>query len=134
MKLSRLILCACIVIHFACNTDKKASSVLNTDALTVQTFGININRDTTLVTKGNCIIKIPAGSIQSDQADLKLEVKEALSNEDIVLAGLTTMSGDTMLSSGGMLKVAPAAGYKAVITKNITALVPAKDYNPDMHV
>lgn len=87
-----------------------------------------------LLTKAGVVIKIPKGSLQSDNSNVKLDVKEALSNEDIVLAGLTTMSGKQALSSGGMLYINAAAGYNVTIKKALEAMVPTKDYNPEMSV
>ena len=135
MKLN-LVFIALALCLFSCreNSNNNFSKFLNPDALPTQIFELNINRDTILVTKGKCIIKIPAGSLQSDQRDVKLEIREALTNTDIILAGLTTMSGDKALSSGGMIKIDVAKGYKAEIKKPLQALIPTKNYNADMSV
>jgi mono/diheme cytochrome c family protein len=77
---------------------------------------------------------LPKGTLQSENNNVKLEIKEALSSSDIVLAGLTTMSNGQSLSSGGMIYINAAAGYKVQIKKEVEILVPTKNYNPDMQV
>ena len=117
---------------FSCN--KNPVNILNKDALASQIFSVNINRDTTLLTKNGCVVNIKKNSLESDNAEVKIEIKEALSNTDIVLAGLTTMSGKQALSSGGMLYVNAASGYKVTIKKELEILVPTKNYVADMSV
>ena len=63
-----------------------------------------------------------------------LEIKEALTNTDIAMAGLTTMTGKQALSSGGMLYFNAASGYHIQIKKALTVLVPSKTYNREMKV
>jgi mono/diheme cytochrome c family protein len=148
MKLYKLLLPALCAFIFSCK-DQPASTlnkilnrdqpgtlnkILNQQQLASQFFNVNINSDTTLVTKEGCIIKIPKQSLQSDSNNVMLEVKEALTTEQIVLAGLITMSGQQILSSGGMIYINAAAGYKVSIKKQLEVLVPTKVYNPDMNV
>ncbi len=135
MKRYLLLIIAITIFLCSCNNNKKGiSNFLNQENLATQTFSLNINRDTTLVTKSNCIIKIPRGSLESDSQNIKLEIKEALNNTDIVLAGLTTLSGKQALSSGGMMYVNAASGYKVSIKKELKVLIPTKDYKADMNV
>ena len=105
MKLYKLLLPAVLLFLFSCNTKpvNNFPDILNTGQLSSQIFSLNTHRDTVLLTKGGCIIRLPKESLQSDNVDIKLEVKEAVTNTDIVLAGLTTMSGKQFLSSGGMI-------------------------------
>ncbi|MFT3910223.1 MAG: cytochrome c [Ferruginibacter sp.] len=135
MKRYLLLIIAITIFLCSCNNNKTGiSNILNPDHLATQTFSLNINRDTTLVTSSNCIIKIPKGSLASDSQDIKLEIKEALNNTDIVLAGLTTLSGKQALSSGGMMYINAATGYKVSIKKELEVLIPTKDYKADMNV
>lgn len=135
MKASRFVLAIVATFFIACNNNSKSvSSILKKETLPSQLFAVNITRDTTLVTKQGCLIRLPKGCLQSDNAEVKLEVKEALSSTDIVLAGLTTMSDGQPLSSGGMIYINAAAGYQVSIKKEIEILVPSKNYNPDMQV
>lgn len=136
MKAPHILLAIASVLFVSCSNDSKSSisSFLKKDNLATQVFNVDINNDTTLVTKSGCIIKLPKGSLQSNNNNIKLEIKEALSTTDIVLAGLTTMSGDQSLSSGGMIYINAAQGYKVEIKKEVEILVPAKNYNPGMQV
>lgn len=136
MKVLRILLAIASVLFVSCSNNSKTniSSFLKKDNLTTQVFNVDINNDTTLVTKNGCIIRLPKGSLQSDDRNVKLEIKEAHSNTDIVLAGLTTMSGGKSLSSGGMIYINAATGYKVEIKKEVEILVPSKSYNPDMQV
>jgi mono/diheme cytochrome c family protein len=136
MKATHILLGIVSILFVSCSNDSKnnISSFLKKENLTTQVFNVDINNDTTLVTKSGCIIRLPKGSLQSESNNVKLEIKEALSNTDIVLAGLTTMSGGQSLSSGGMIYINAAQGYKVEIKKEIEILVPSKSYNPDMQV
>ncbi|HMK03797.1 MAG TPA: cytochrome c, partial [Ferruginibacter sp.] len=89
---------------------------------------------TILLTKSGCIINLPKGTLESEGNNVKLEIKEALSNTDIVMAGLTTMSGRQPLSSGGMIYINAAEGYEVEIKKQVEVLIPTKSYNPAMQV
>ncbi len=135
MRIYNALLLLAVFFLFSCgNKNGNLSKHLNRSALTPQLFTVDINRDTILVTQNGCIIKLPKGTLQSETKNIKLEIKEALSNTDIVLAGLTTMSGNQALSSGGMIYLNAADGYRVEIKKEVEILVPSKTYNPDMKV
>jgi mono/diheme cytochrome c family protein len=135
MKLRYLLLIPALAGFFSCNTKQQTDpNILNEGQLPSQLFSIDINKDTVLITANGSIIKIPKGSLQSDSSNVQLEIKEALTNEDIVLAGLTTMSGQQALSSGGMIYFNAASGYKVEIKKAIEVAVPTKYYNRNMQV
>jgi cytochrome c2 len=123
-----------MMIFISCNHKNIFRKVLNQDHLLSQVFDINIDRDTILSTKSGCIIKIPRGSLQSDSADVKIEIKEAINVTDIVLAGLITQSDKQPLSSGGMIYFNAASGYNITIKKAVEVLVPSKEYNRQMNV
>ena len=120
-------------IFFSCSNDTPSaiSGLLNEKNLRSQFFNINIDTDTTLLTKNGCVIKIPKGAITSSSQTVKLEIKEALSNTAIVMAGLRTSSGKQALSSGYFNA---ASGYNIEIKKQIEVLVPTVNYNRDMQV
>ena len=136
MRTHKFVLLATVIVLFSCNRNPQNSlgKLLNKDVLAPQIFGVNINRDTTLLTKNGCVINIKKGSLESDSENVKLKIKEALSNTDIVLAGLTTMSGKQALSSGGMIYINAVDGYKVTIKKELEILVPTKNYVGDMNV
>ncbi len=125
-----------LILLFSCN--KKAtttfSEILNQKNLQLQSFSINIDRDTTLITKSGCVINIPARTLESETKILKLNIKEAISLKDILLGGLTTKNGKNTLSSAGMIYINLADGYKASIKKSIEVLIPSKTFNADMQV
>jgi mono/diheme cytochrome c family protein len=134
-KLSFLTTAICIIL-FSCNKNTKTNlnAVFNESNLQQQLFDINITRDTTLLTASGCVVKIPAGSLLSDNNIVKLEIKEAMNLKDILLAGLTTMSGKQTLSSAGMIYINAAEGTKVEIKKALEVLVPTKTFNPNMQV
>jgi cytochrome c2 len=130
-----------IAIHFvlfftSCNKKSATNlqTVFNENNLQQQFFEINITRDTTILTTSGCVIKIPANSLQSENAIVKLEIKEAVNLKDILLAGLTTKAGNQLLSSAGMIYINTAEGTKANIIKPLEVLVPTEMYNPNMQV
>jgi cytochrome c551/c552 len=134
MKATIVPLIAFSLFFCSCNQQNSFNKILNTDALQAQFFYVQKDSDTTLLTKSGMVIQIKKGTFESDSNNIKLEIKEALSNEEIVLAGLTTMSGKQALSSGGMLYINAAVGYNVSIKKEIEILVPTKAYNADMSV
>lgn len=136
MKFRFFILLFISILLFSCTKNPKSNlyQFFNETNLQEQLFEINITRDTTLLTASGCILKIAAGSLQSDNKNVKLEIKEAINLKDILLAGLTTKSGNKTLSSAGMIYLNVAKGYKASIIKPIEVLVPSKTYNPAMQV
>ncbi len=136
MKFRFFILLFISVLLFSCTKNPKSNlhQFFNETNLQEQLFEINITRDTTLLTASGCILKIAAGSLQSDNKNVKLEIKEAINLKDILMAGLTTKSGNKPLSSAGMIYLNVAKGYKATIIKPIEVLVPSKTYNPAMQV
>jgi mono/diheme cytochrome c family protein len=122
------------ILFCSCTSKNNLNDLLSTDKLNTQIFSVNKNRDTTLVTQKGIVINIQKESLVSDSSTIKLEINEALTNEEIVLAGLTTMSGKQTLSSGGMLYIDAAKGYEVTIKKELEVLVPTKNYNADMSV
>jgi hypothetical protein len=78
-------------------------------------FMVNPNRDTVLKCKEGTLISIPANSFErvNNQSlvdgNIKLSVKEYYSISDILLANLTTRSGDQMIETGGMFSISAYA-------------------------
>lgn len=135
MRLLPLLFASASILFISCSErSKNINPVLNKDALQSQFFQLNIERDTTLLTKSGCVIKIPAGSLQSDSTMVKLEIREAISATDIVLGGLRTMSNNKILSSGGMIYFNAAKGYKLSVKKPVELLIPTNNFNPNMQV
>lgn len=71
-----------------------------------QFFSIDAEKDTVLTTKSGMVIAIPKGALLENgkpvEGNVEIEIKEAINPEDIVLSGLSSMSGDDLLETGGM--------------------------------
>ena len=84
-----------------------------------RTYTLSTHHDTVITCAEGTTISIKAGSFLSAKTgepvtgDVVLEVKEFYSTPDILLANLTTMSGDDMLETGGMLYLGATAGGDA---------------------
>jgi hypothetical protein len=87
----------------ACHQADKSflSAYLRTGNLSEQSFTINPDVDTTLVSSGGVRIYISKGTFPAGKA-VTIEWKEALDFQSILKAGLTTQSGKEILRSGGM--------------------------------
>ncbi len=93
--------------------------------LPTQLFEVDPTRDTVLKSLAGAIIKIPKGSIEANAgAKAKIAFKEAYSMHDILKAGLTTMSGNKALSSGGMFMINGADGQKLKFNAPVDISVP----------
>jgi hypothetical protein len=115
----------------SCNTSKTSNKLNNTDNLPLQEYTIDINKDTTLVTKNGALLKIPKGSLTTDQGNtVTLEIKEAYSIQQMIKAGLVTQSNGAPLSSGGMIYIDVKGGQNTKITQPIKVAIPT-DYLSD---
>jgi hypothetical protein len=121
-----------IITIIACNTTKAKSILQKPGDVTPDEYTININRDTTLVTKNGALLKIPQGTLSSDQSTVTLEIKEAYSLEQMIKTGLTTQAGDEPLSSGGMIYINAKGGQNVKIKQAIKVALPADYLNPEM--
>jgi len=120
--------CGLLIILAGCNTLPPLPSVMNPSQLTSQFLDINVQRDTTLTLKGGTIITISAHSLKVDNGQTaRLEVKEALTIEDIVKAGLRTESNRQPLRSGGMIYINAVEGAGVSILQPIKISVPADE-------
>lgn len=123
----------------------EAGEKLWTDAdknIAAQTFTIQAGRDTVIETRGGIVLAVPANGFLDESGapvtgPLSLVVKEALDAATVMRAGLSTMSGDQLLETGGMffidarkgeqrMRINPAAG--------IYAEVPADTIKPGMQL
>lgn len=117
---------AFLALVISCTTDRKTNFLSNPDDMIADEYIINIDRDTTLVTKNGALLKIPKGSLTTNEGNtVTLEIKEAYSIQQMILAGLTTQSNGEPLSSGGMIYINAAAGQKVTIKQAIKAATPA---------
>lgn len=123
-------------IIIACNTGKKNGNLLSKpDDIVADEYVINIDKDTTLQTKNGALLKIPKGALATDNGNtVVLEIKEAYSMEQMILAGLTTQSDGRPLSSGGMIYINAKGGENVTIKQAIKVALPADYLNPDMQL
>lgn len=103
---------------------------------------IDPKKDTTLITLNGIVLDIPQGVFLDSlgatiTTPVRVTLLEALDPLDIMKAGLSTMSGDTLLETGGMFYLdAQANGRPVKIdpAKPLTAMVPAMDGQKDMQL
>lgn len=105
-------------------------------------FTIDPTKDTTLVTLSGIVLDVPRGAFTDSAgkpltSPVRVTLLEALDPLDIMRAGLSTMSGDTLLETGGMFNFDAQANGSAVKidpAKPITAMVPSFDGQEDMQL
>ena len=130
MRFSALLLFAFVIIT-GCNSSNKKSNILSTDNLPLQEYTIDVNKDTTLVTKNGAMLKIPKGALVSGSGTtVTLEIQEAYSMQQMIQGGLVTQSNGEPLSSGGMIYINAKAGQDVKITQAIKVAIPS-DYLAD---
>lgn len=107
-----------------------------------QQFTINTAIDTVIETQGGIVMYIPKGSFLDDNGNtitgnVDFEVKEALNTAQIIMGGLSSMSGDKLLESGGMFYVNARQDGKTVKInpeQGIYTEVPTDEVNPNMQL
>lgn len=107
-----------------------------------QYFTINTAIDTVIETQGGIVMYIPKGSFLDDNGNtitgnVDFEVKEALNTAQIVMGGLSSMSGDKLLESGGMFYINARQDGKTVKInpeQGIYTEVPTGEVNPNMQL
>lgn len=103
-------------------------------------LSIQPEADTTVLTPGGLAIDIPRGAFLDAQGRaiseaVRVTVLEALDAARILKAGLSTLSGDTLLETGGMFYLdARHQGERVAIdpAKPITVMVPCTQPDPGM--
>lgn len=135
MKKTITLLFLLTVIIIACNTVKTKSLLSKPGDLIADEYIINIDKDTTLQTKNGAFIQIAKGSLATDKGStVILEIKEAYSMEQMILAGLTTQSNGQPLSSGGMIYINAKGGQNVTIKQAIKIATPANYLDPKMQL
>lgn len=136
--MKKIITCLTILaaINISCNTGKKSGSLLSKpDDIVADEYVINIDKDTTLKTKNGALLKIPKGSLVTDKGNtVVLEIKEAYSMGQMILAGLTTQSNGQPLSSGGMIYINAKAGQNVTIKQAIKVATPTNNLADSMQL
>ena len=130
-----IILLTSLALVISCNTGKKSNLLSKPDDMTADEYVINIDKDTTLVTKNGALLKIPKGTLATDNGNkVTIEIKEAYSIQQMIQAGLTTQSNGDPLSSGGMIYINAAAGQNVTIKQAIKVAIPADYLDPGMQL
>lgn len=101
---------------------------------------IDPKADTTLITPNGLVLDIPKGAFVDDLGNaistpVRVTILEAINGVDIMKAGLSTMSGDTLLETGGMFYLdAQVNGERVGIDPNkpLTVMVPSDKTDPKM--
>lgn len=113
------------VIIIACKSSRQHGLLLQKPGdIPADEYVINIDKDTTLVTKNGALLKIPKGALQSGGSTVTLEIKEAYTAEQMIKSGLTTQSNGELLSSGAMIYINAKAGQEVKITQAIKVALP----------
>lgn len=121
-----------LLITFIITGCATKQSILNVDVLPVQTFSINPGVDTIIKTAQGCKINIAAGSIKTTgNQRVSLTIKEAITAEQILLSGLTTVSNNKLLGSGGMVYI---NAVNAEILKPLKLSIPITVVLPGMQL
>lgn len=137
MKFRTLVILAIIAFLISCNNRKeKATLTLNASNLKSSFIMLDPDSAYTLRTPKGAIIKIGRGSFDikgNDKVDL--ELKEAFSIQDMLLAGLTTKSNEKFLQSGGMIYInATSKGKPVSMVKPVKVSIPSKLYDDRMQL
>jgi|GEM_PF-6871398 len=122
----------------------RPGTVLSANNLEVQKFNYeSTSVSNTFITEGGMSVHVPAYAFEdlhgkAVKGEIDLEVREALDDESILIAGLKTVTskGD-VLRSGGMFEVeASKDGRTLRLRKNkeLTIIVPTKQLDPEMQL
>lgn len=107
-----------------------------------QFFDVNSKKDSVLIGQNGTVLVIPKGCFKNQQGEIvttniKLELAEALSIEEMLLSNLTTTSNGKQLETDGMIYLnATSKGEQLIIDKNnpIYIEIPTTQRKSDMSV
>ncbi|MFN3840772.1 MAG: hypothetical protein ACK4RF_08695 [Cyclobacteriaceae bacterium] len=115
MKQNCIIL-ARILLLFLPGCDLSDSGNQNT--VPYQSFTLNAAKDTLIVGKQGTRIFIPGRSFVNKDSvfvsEVELQLEEYYERSDMLLRGLTTLSGDKVLETGGMIHISAVSGNQKV--------------------
>jgi len=132
----RFLYCCCLFFLLSCSARQSVlNKHLNPNNLTAQQLNIDVTRDTIITLQNGTRLIIPSGSLRTKNGTTaRLVVKEALTIEQIMLAGLSTESDGKPLRSGGMLYIDKAPGEEVDIVKSISAEIPSQSADSAMQL
>jgi len=99
-------------------------------------FSIKTDQDTLVETKDGIVIYIPANAFNTTEAEVDLLIQGAITAEDILTAGLSTITADGQeLETGGMFYIdAYVNGERVDLLKEITVDVPTNEKKSGMEL
>ncbi len=105
---------------------------LTQDYLPKQIFSIDNRKDTLIVTNEGMVVIIEKGTFGM-ASEIRLELKEAVSVSDLILAKLSTSSGDEPLETGGMFELKAFNGIVPMEPlKELLVSLPADEHKDGM--
>jgi mono/diheme cytochrome c family protein len=128
---------ATVLVFISCTTNNKPEqSILSAPNLKSHFIFIQSDSSYSLKTPKGAIIRIAAQSFRVDaNSKVEVEIKEAYSLADILLAGLTTESNGKPLQSGGMIFINATMNGKPVeLIKPIKISIPTDIYDDRMQL
>jgi mono/diheme cytochrome c family protein len=120
-----------IVLLASCTSNKSAQEVFTPANLKNFTITVNPVKDTIFQTPKGAAIKIAKGTFD---AEVTLEIKEAYTMKDILLAGLTTESDGKPLASGGMIYINTQDQKEVKLNKPISIAIPTDNMQKEMQL
>lgn len=118
-----------------------SDKLLNQNVIATQTFKIRNHKDTTITGKEGSQVTIPSNCFLDEnkkpyKGEVKMEVKEAITMESIILGNLVTMADGNALESGGMIYIDAKTKDGKTLTLNpnkpLEVSIVAKELKPDM--
>lgn len=128
-----------LITFFCISCSSKKSykqTVLTPNNLPAQLFEIDPAIENTIRTKKGATVRFPANAFKLNGAGkVKVEIKEAYSMKDILLAGLVTETNGKTLSSGGMIYINAQQNEKDIeLQKTANVATPAFIYTENMQL
>jgi hypothetical protein len=136
MRLSFFFLPVSLLLLYSCNNNTVKTSMLKPDNLQSSFISIAADSAYVLKTAKGGIIRIEKNSFNAPaNAKIQLEIKEAYSMQDILLAGLATETNGKPLISGGMIYInAFLDGKELSLSKPIKISIPTAAYDEKMQL
>ncbi len=126
----RNVFCFIFVVFLSCTSEKKPK-VFNKGNLESFYVTVSSQKDTIFRTPKGAVIQIKKGTFATNQ---ELEIKEAYTMKDILLAGLVTESNGIPLRTGGMIYINTKSREPVSLQQSITVLLPANGVETDMQL
>jgi mono/diheme cytochrome c family protein len=120
-----------LLMLFSCTAEKKPTHFFTTSNLSSFYITVDPTKDVVFNTPKGAAIKIRKGTFNEA---VELEIKEAYSMKDILLAGLTTQSNGQPMTSGGMIYINTKDKRDVKPSKPISVALPTAYVNEDMQL